>query len=65
MSAVRLKVRPAQMSEFDAVLRLSTEAFADEAVLSWVIPEPTARRDYIRELFGGSLRATVEASALP
>lgn len=64
MSAISLEVRPAQLSEFDAVLRLSTEAFADEAVLSWVVPDPAARTDYIRERFAASLRATVEAADL-
>lgn len=64
MSAGSLEVRPAQLSEFDTVLRLSTEAFADEAVLAWVVPDPVARRDHIRDLFAGSLRAAVEAEEL-
>lgn len=64
MSTMSLEVRPARRSEFDAVLSLSTEAFADEAVLSWVVPDPAARRAHIRESFADSLRATVEAEEL-
>lgn len=64
MSAISLEVRPARLSEFDTVLSLSAETFADEAVLSWVIPDPDARRNHIRELFADSLRTTIESGDL-
>lgn len=64
MSTTSLEVRPARLSEFDMVLGLSAETFADEAVLSWVVPDPGARRAHVRALFAETLRATIEAGDL-
>lgn len=60
----RLFVRQVVPSEFDAMLPVCVEAFADEAVSAWVEPEPRRRREHTRELFEPSLRAAVDAGQL-
>lgn len=64
MPTMSLTIRPARLHELDHLLDLTSEVFFDEAVLSWVIPDPVARRDDIRRLFTDSLRQTVEAGEL-
>lgn len=59
-----LTVRPAEPSEFDSVLGPCVEAFADEAVSAWVVPDPSLRRARTLELFTTSLRAAVDAGEL-
>ncbi|MBN6041871.1 GNAT family N-acetyltransferase [Amycolatopsis sp. 195334CR] len=59
-----LIVRPAEPSEFDAVLGPCVTAFADEAVSAWVVPDPVLRRERTLELFSTSLREAVEAGRL-
>ncbi|MEU4361055.1 GNAT family N-acetyltransferase [Promicromonospora sp. NPDC023987] len=60
----RLTIRPSGPPEFDAVLPMCVEAFADEAVSAWVEPEPERRHERTRELFTSSLRAAVDAGQL-
>lgn len=64
MPVPHLIVRPSMPSEFDAVLPVCVEAFADEAVSAWVEPEPGLRQERTRELFTSSLRAAVDAGQL-
>ncbi|MFD6142325.1 GNAT family N-acetyltransferase [Promicromonospora sp. NPDC060271] len=64
MPIPHLTVRPSVPSEFDVVLPVCVEAFADEAVSAWVEPDPERRRQRTRELFESSLRAAVDAGQL-
>lgn len=59
-----LQVRSARLSELDDVVHLCSEAFIDEAVLAWVIPDRTTRRRHTLETFSDSVRATVESGEL-
>ncbi|AXB42147.1 GNAT family N-acetyltransferase [Amycolatopsis albispora] len=59
-----LMVRPATAAEFDSVLAACVDAFSDEAVSAWVVPDPSVRRARTRELFETSLRAAVDAGQL-
>ncbi|MEV0893941.1 GNAT family N-acetyltransferase [Promicromonospora sp. NPDC050262] len=59
-----MTVRPAVPAEFDVVLAVCVEAFADEAVSAWVEPVAERRLDRTRELFTTSLRAAVDAGQL-
>lgn len=64
MPTPHLIVRPSAPSEFDTVLPVCVEAFADEAVSAWVEPDPVRRQERTQELFGSSLRAAVDAGEL-
>ncbi|TCB98380.1 N-acetyltransferase [Micromonospora zingiberis] len=64
MTATTLTARPALSSELDTVLALCLEAFADEAVTAWLVPDPGARLAAMREMLGASLAAAVDAEAL-
>ncbi|WP_285106240.1 GNAT family N-acetyltransferase [Promicromonospora sp. MEB111] len=59
-----MTVRPVVPAEFDVVLAVCVEAFADEAVSAWVEPVAERRLDRTRELFTTSLRAAVDAGQL-
>ena len=61
---ISMRVGPATPAEFDVVLPVCVEAFADEAVSAWVEPAPERRLDRTRELFATSLRAAVDAGQL-
>lgn len=56
--------RLATTSELDQVTALCIAAFADEAVITWVLPDPTTRRSAMRSMFDTALFAAVEAEAL-
>lgn len=56
--------RTATDSELDSVIALCLEAFIDEAVVAWVVPDSAERARYLRELFTQSLDAAVNAGAL-
>lgn len=60
----RFLTRTASGSELDSVIALCLEAFTDEAVAAWVVPDPAERGRYLRELFSTSLGAAVTAGAL-
>lgn len=64
MSKPHMTVRAAVRAEFDVVLAVCVEAFADEAVSAWVEPIAERRLDRTRELFTTSLRAAVDAGQL-
>ncbi|GAB3845537.1 hypothetical protein GCM10029963_23980 [Micromonospora andamanensis] len=64
MTATMLTARPALASEFDTVLALCLEAFADEAVTAWVVPDSGARQAATRELLAASLAAAIAAEAM-
>lgn len=53
--------RPAVNTEADAVVAACLEAFADEAVFTWVLPDPGQRRLRAGEFFDGPLRAAIDA----
>lgn len=59
-----LAVRTATPAEFDHLLPVCVEAFADEAVSAWVEPVPALRLERTRTLFQDSLRAAVDAGEL-
>ena len=61
---ISMRVGPATPAEFDVVLPVCVEAFADEAVSAWVEPAPERRLDRTRELFATSLRAAIDAGQL-
>lgn len=56
--------RPATLAELNAVTELCLAAFADEAVTTWLAPDPAARQRQLREMLGASLGAAIEADAL-
>lgn len=64
MTAPPVTTRPATAAELDEVAELCATAFADEAVIAWVLPDPRTRREHLRGLFGASLGAAVDAQAL-
>lgn len=59
-----MRAGPATPAEFDVVLPVCAEAFADEAVSAWVEPAPERRLERTRELFATSLRSAVDAGQL-
>ncbi|WP_020015141.1 GNAT family N-acetyltransferase [Promicromonospora sukumoe] len=59
-----MTVRPAAPTEFDVVLPVCVEAFADEAMSAWVEPAPERRLERTRELFATSLRSAVDSGHL-
>lgn len=64
MTASTMTTRTAEANELDAVTRLCLAAFADEAVTAWIIPDPTARQEYMRHMFSTSLEAAITAGSL-
>lgn len=64
MTESAITTRTARSEELDTVVDLCLDAFADEAVLSWVIPDPAERRPYMRQMFSTSLDAVVAADAM-
>lgn len=59
-----MTTRTAGIDEVDAVTGLCLAAFADEVVTSWVIPDPTARQEYMRHMFSASLESAITAGSL-
>lgn len=64
MTSSTLTSRPANSADLDAVIDLCLAAFADEEVITWVIPDPTARTSQLRAMFSASLEAVVSADSL-
>lgn len=64
MTSSTMISRPATSAELDTVAELCLAAFADEEVIAWVIPDPTARTSQLRAMFSASLEAVVNAGAL-
>ncbi|WP_329026300.1 GNAT family N-acetyltransferase [Streptomyces sp. NBC_00690] len=56
--------RLATASELEAVAALCTAAFADEAVMAWVLPDPDTRIQQMHSMFGSSLGGAADAGAL-
>lgn len=54
----------ADPSELDTVIRVCLEAFADEAVMAWVMPDSEDRHAYMRESFATSLGDAVDIGAV-
>lgn len=63
-STPSLGIRTATPAEFDHLLPVCVEAFADEAVSAWVEPVPALRLERTRTIFQDSLRAAVDAGEL-
>ncbi|MDG4830991.1 GNAT family N-acetyltransferase [Solwaraspora sp. WMMD1047] len=59
-----LTTRPAHRSESGSLLAICLEAFADEAVTAWVVPDPEARLAGMREMLPASLAAALDAGAV-
>lgn len=59
-----LTTRVAGTSDIDTVVRVSLEAFADEEVMTWVVPTPADRRTYMQEEFAASLDHAVRAGSV-
>lgn len=64
MSASMIATRLATVSELGEVIALCIAAFADEAVISWVLPDPVTRVRHMETMFGASLGSAVEAQAV-
>lgn len=64
MSLTDFATRVADTADVDTVVRVSLDAFADEAVLSWVVPHPAERRAYMQEEFATSLVHAVLAGSV-
>ncbi|MGC5616053.1 GNAT family N-acetyltransferase [Georgenia sp. Z1491] len=59
--ARRPTARRATAADLDRTVDLALDAFADEAVITWLIPEPTARRAYLEQTFSASVADAVRA----
>ncbi|PSL06829.1 acetyltransferase (GNAT) family protein [Haloactinopolyspora alba] len=57
----RIEARQATTAEADTVVAACLEAFADEAVFTWVLPDPEQRRLRADEFFDVPLRAAIDA----
>ena len=64
MSTSGITARTASSAEVDTIIDLCMAAFADEAVTSWIIPDPGERTSYMRRTFGTSLDAVITAGAV-
>ena len=64
MNAPRFTARTAGPHDLETVLELSLEAFVDEAVLAWAMPDPAERETHMRESFGASLAAAIGIGAV-
>lgn len=64
MTASAFTTRTAQSAELEATTQLCLAAFADEAVASWVVPDPICRQEHMRQMFSTSLGAAVAAGSL-
>lgn len=64
MSSSTLAVRPAVPSELEEVTALCLAAFADEAVITWVLPDPAARAVQMRTMFEATLAEAVAADTV-
>lgn len=51
----------ATAADLDRTVDLALDAFADEAVITWLIPEPTTRREYMEQTFRASVADAVRA----
>ena len=61
MSTFRFHARQAHSREAEAVIDLYLTAFADEAVISWALPDPETRYSYLEENSRPALAAAVES----
>ena len=59
-----LTTRAAVPEESEQVIEMCLAAFADEAVTTWVLPDPSVRDRAMQEMFRHSLGATIEAGHL-
>lgn len=59
-----LTTRAATPEESEVVIEMCLAAFADEAVITWILPDPSARGSVMQEMFRHSLGATIEAGHL-
>ncbi|HIZ37801.1 MAG TPA: GNAT family N-acetyltransferase [Candidatus Ruania gallistercoris] len=64
MTASGIAARTATHAELEVVTGLCLEAFADEAVAAWIIPDPAERQRNLREMFSASLETVIEAGAM-
>lgn len=64
MTTGPMTTRTARMPDLDDVTELCMHAFADEAVVAWVAPDPATRRVHVRRMFGDSLGAAVETGSV-
>lgn len=59
-----LTTREAMPEESEEVIGMCVAAFADEAVTTWILPDPSVRDRAMQEMFRSSLGATIEAGHL-
>lgn len=64
MTASNFTSRPATSAELRAATELCLAAFADEAVITWVFPDPESRRSQLQAMFNASLESAVTTGAL-
>ncbi|MEU0990184.1 GNAT family N-acetyltransferase [Streptomyces sp. NPDC005953] len=64
MTVPTTTTRLATASELEEVAALCTAAFADEAVMAWVLPDPGTRIQQLHGMFGSSLGGAADAGAL-
>lgn len=59
-----ITTRLATPSDRDEVAALCLEAFVDEAVITWVLPDPTTRPAQMRAMFDASLDDAIDADSV-
>lgn len=64
MTAPTTTIRTACSEDADDVMNLCIDAFADEAVIAWLIPDSGERQRYMRQTFGASLGDAIAAEAV-
>ncbi|SMY12868.1 GNAT family N-acetyltransferase [Brevibacterium jeotgali] len=64
MHTPRFTTRTAGPDDLAIVLELSLEAFVDEAVLAWAMPDPADREAHMRKSFSASLAAAIGIGAV-
>jgi ribosomal protein S18 acetylase RimI-like enzyme len=64
MSTSGITTRAATSADLDTVTELCVAAFDDEAVTTWIVPDPAQRRSYMRQLLSSSLEAVITTGGL-
>lgn len=64
MSTSGITTRAATSADLDTVTELCVAAFDDEAVTTWIVPDPAQRKSYMRQLLSSSLDAVIRTGGL-
>lgn len=64
MHTSAITTRTPNSAEHEIVTELCLEAFADEAVIAWVFPDPVVRHHFMQDMFSTALSSAIMSGAV-